>query len=552
MINALLALTIAIASFFRLYKLTSLPISLFGDEIDVGYHAWSLITTGRDYMGNLLPTYIHSLSEWRAPLLMYITAPFVGILGPTNLAVRLPVALLGIASVYLLFLLVKKMFNSSSIALVSALALALTPWHIHYSRASFEVVPLLFLLLLGTLLFLKEKYFGSLIPFILTFYTYSTANVFTPLYILGLLIITKPSLKLKQNWTRLIIPVIIIFPMVINVLFGQAAGRFGLISIFNDQKSIDQLIIKRTESWIQPSTVETFFHNKYFSYATQFGKNYLTAFSPQFLFLQGDPFYRHSISEQGELLWIFLPFFVYGLFFLLKSIKKDSMKIILLWLLLSPIPSSLTQGGATHATRLFLMIPPLVIISAIGFVDIFSKVRYKKVVLLFSFVFLALAFANYWHEYSAHYRVASARLWQYGYRDIFTQLEAVQPGAKNIYINNTYEPSLLKFAFFTQYPPAKFQDDFRGDQQESFDNGMFRGFRFGDNYFFGQVGNLDDLAKLLQSGDIYLAAQLKEIPGDWDWTVDPPAGYKALGGTKDILGQPLFTIFTTSPSVIKL
>jgi 4-amino-4-deoxy-L-arabinose transferase-like glycosyltransferase len=546
MTNALLALTIAIASFFRLYKLTSLPISLFGDEIDVGYHAWSLITTGRDYMGNLLPTYIHSLSEWRAPLLMYITAPFVGILGPTSLAVRLPVALLGIASVYLLFLLVKKMFNSSSIALVSALALALTPWHIHYSRASFEVVPLVFLLLLGTLLFIKEQYFVSLIPFILTLYTYSTANVFTPLYVLGLLIITKPNLNLKQNWHKLIVPVLITIPVVINVLFGQASGRFGLISIFNDQKSIDQLIIKRTESWIQPSSVETFFHNKYFSYATQFGKNYLTAFSPQFLFLRGDPFYRHSISEQGELLWIFLPFLIYG-FFVLSKNKKATSKILLLWLFLSPLPSSLTQGGGTHATRLFLMIPPLIIISAVGFKEFFSKVHYKKVVLLFSFVLFALAFANYWHEYSAHYRVASARLWQYGYQDIFTQLVAAQPGAKNIYINNTFEPSLLKFAFFTRYSPAKFQKDFRGDQQESFDNGLFKGFRFGENYYFGQVGNLDDLGKLLQPGDIYLAAQMKEIPGDWDWTIDPPAGYKALGGTKDVLGQPLFSIITTSP-----
>ena len=60
MIEALLALVIMVGSLFRLIDLANLPISLFGDEIDVGYHAWSLITTGRDYMGNLLPTYIQS------------------------------------------------------------------------------------------------------------------------------------------------------------------------------------------------------------------------------------------------------------------------------------------------------------------------------------------------------------------------------------------------------------------------------------------------------------------------------------------------------------
>jgi len=185
----LLALVIGIGAFFRFFNLTHLPIALFGDEIDVGYQAWSLITTGRDYMGHLLPTYFQSLSEWRAPLLMYITAPFVGIFGPTDLAVRLPVALLGSASIYLIYLLGVVIFKNKRTALLSAFLLALTPWHIHYSRAAFEVVPLVFLILLGTYLFFKEKYFVSLIPFILTFYTYSTAMVFTPLFVISLLFI---------------------------------------------------------------------------------------------------------------------------------------------------------------------------------------------------------------------------------------------------------------------------------------------------------------------------------------------------------------------------
>ena len=542
MINIILVGILSIAAFFRLINLSSLPISLFGDEIDVGYQAWSLITTGRDYMGQLLPTYIHSLSEWRAPLLMYLTAPFVGILGPTTFAVRLPVALLGVASVYLLYLLVKHLSKNTTLALISALVLALTPWHIHYSRASFEVVPLIFLLLYGTYLFVKEKYFVSLIPFVFTFYTYSTANIFTPLFVLGLLIIYRPKLNLKKNWTRLILPAILVLPMVYNVLFGQAAGRFGLVSVFNDQKIIDQLIIKRTDPWIKTSFVETIFHNKYFAYATAIGSNYMTSLSPQFLFLKGDPFFRHSISEQGELLWIFLPFFFYGLFTLLKNISEKQNKLILLWLFLSPLPSSLTQGGGDHATRLFLMVPPLVLVTTMGFWEFISKIKFNKLFILIIGLLFILSFANYFHQYSVHYKFDSARFWQYGYESIFTQLKSAQVGAKNIYINNTYEPSLLKFAFYTKLSPAEFQKDFLGDQPESYDIGIFRGFRFGDNYFFGQVGNLDDLDKLLQPGDIYLAAQLKEIPGDWDWSTTAPFGLKTIGFTRDLLNQPLFTI----------
>lgn len=546
MIDIILLAIISIAAFIRLFNLSSLPISLFGDEVDVGYHAWSLITTGRDYMGQFLPTYIHSLSEWRAPLLMYITAPFVGILGPTTLAVRLPVALLGIASVYLLFLLVKLLFKNTTIALVASLVLTLTPWHIHYSRAAFEVVPLIFLLLWGTYLFVKEKYFTSLIPFILTFYTYSTANIFTPLFVIGLLIIYRPKLHLKQNWFRLTISVILILPMAYNVFFGQATSRFKGISIFNDQKIIDQLIIRRTDPWIKTSLIETAFHNKYFAYTTAIGSNYLSAFSPQFLFLKGDPYFRHSISEQGELLWISLPFLIFGIYSISKNISEKQNKLLLLWLFLAPIPSSLTQGGGEHASRLFLMIPPLVIITAIGFLQMINSIRFKRLVVLASSTLLLVSFANYAHQYSAHYRYDSAQFWDYGFESIFRGLKPLMKDAKNIYINNSYKPSLLKFAFYTEYPPSQFQKDFRGDQQESYKVKYFTGFRFGENYYFGQAGNLDDLNKLLQRGDIYLAVQLREIPGDWDWSKDPPADFKTLGVSRDIYDKPLFYLITKS------
>src|SRR3989344_1966867 len=133
MINLPLIIVLLLGGFLRLYHLSSLPISLFGDEIDVGYHAWSLFTTGRDYLGNFLPTYIHSLSEWRAPLMMYLAAPIVGLLSPSAFSVRLPAALMGILNLYLIYLLGKKLFGNK-IGLISAVILALTPWHIHYSR----------------------------------------------------------------------------------------------------------------------------------------------------------------------------------------------------------------------------------------------------------------------------------------------------------------------------------------------------------------------------------------------------------------------------------
>src|SRR3972149_12034802 len=91
----LLSLVIFLGSFLRFGFLDKVPPELFGDEVDVGYQAASLLHTGRDLYGQVMPTYIHSLSEWRAPLLMYATVPTVAALGLNEWGVRAPQALFG-------------------------------------------------------------------------------------------------------------------------------------------------------------------------------------------------------------------------------------------------------------------------------------------------------------------------------------------------------------------------------------------------------------------------------------------------------------------------
>jgi len=538
-------LILALAAFLRLCKLDSLPISLFGDEIDVGYHAWSLVTTGRDYMGNLLPTYIQSLAEWRAPLLMYITTPFVGIFGPTAFAVRLPIALLGVLNIYLVYLLVKKLFNNKSLGLISALILSLTPWHIHYSRAAFESTLLLTLLLSGTLLYVYKRYSLSILSFILTFYTYSTANLFTPLLALSLFFIYKSKDTTVQLFKKSYL-LILLLPITYHLTLGQAAGRFSLVSVFSDNEIIYDIVNQRTSPWVdQNAWQETIFHNKAISYAGKIGSNYLSAFSPQFLFISGDPNFRHSVGRFGELLWATAPFLIFGFVSLIKKINNKENKLILAWLLLAPIPSAFTSDGAMHATRLILMLPPLIIISALGFNTFLKVLKNKKIFLYLFLIALAVNITAYVHRYSAHYKYDSARHWHHGYQEIGNKITSHLDSANRVFINNTYEPSLLKIAFFSKYPPKKFQQDFITDIPEENIIKGFDGFRLGDKYYFGNARNLDDLFKLLEPGDIYLAVQGQEVPGDWNWAKEPPENLKTLEHVNDVFGNPLFYLVTS-------
>jgi hypothetical protein len=64
LIVSLLLITL-LGLLLRLYNLEKVPPSLFGDEVDVGYQAYSILKTGRDYMGQSWPISFHSLAEWR-------------------------------------------------------------------------------------------------------------------------------------------------------------------------------------------------------------------------------------------------------------------------------------------------------------------------------------------------------------------------------------------------------------------------------------------------------------------------------------------------------
>ena len=237
-----LILILLLASVLRLWKLSSVPVSLFGDEVDLGYQAYSVLKTGKDYYGNFMPIHFHSLAEWRTPLYLYSAVPTVAIFGVSPLGVRLPAAIFGILTVWLIYLLFKEITKNESLGLISAFLLAISPWHIQYSRAGFEVTQLILFLLLGLFFFYKSLTRGkflwlSVLFFTLTPWVYSTAKVFTPLIMLFLLIMYwRNILSLsKKNLVSTIVTLLIVgIPIIWSTLFGGGSQRFDYIGIFTD------------------------------------------------------------------------------------------------------------------------------------------------------------------------------------------------------------------------------------------------------------------------------------------------------------------------------
>ena len=152
--KVILVFVFAVALVLRLWRLNEVPVSVFGDEIDVGLQASSIFTTGKDYFANPFPVIFHSFSEYRLPMQLYVDAPFVGILGLNEWGVRMPNVLFGMITLVSFYYLIRELFGKK-LALISVVFLTVSPWHLMYSRQANDSGMLSPFLILGTLFFIK-------------------------------------------------------------------------------------------------------------------------------------------------------------------------------------------------------------------------------------------------------------------------------------------------------------------------------------------------------------------------------------------------------------
>jgi len=195
----LLFLIVLLASFLRLWDLNNSPAGLNADEAAIGYNAYSLIQTGRDEHGQAWPIHFKSFGDYKPGFYFYLVLPLVKFLGLNIWTVRLPSALLGILAVWLVYLLVKELFKSENLGLLSAFFLAISPWHLHYSRGGWESNAANTFILLGILIFIKAlkrpKLFTlSVLSFVVSLYTYHSARLVAPLLFIGLVIMARKYL----------------------------------------------------------------------------------------------------------------------------------------------------------------------------------------------------------------------------------------------------------------------------------------------------------------------------------------------------------------------
>lgn len=483
----ILILIVILAVFLRLWQIGVVPPSPDWDEAALGYNAYSIMLTGKDEYGKMLPVVLQSFDDYKPALYAYLIIPFIKIFDLSIISVRLPSILFGIISVFTVFFLVKlvlgvkevrmssRKISSDTIALTSAFLFTISPWHIQFSRVGFEAQVGLSLDLLAITFFflsLRKKWFltWSVVFAVVSIYVYQSEKLYIPLLFAVLLIIYGKNLL---SYPRKILVLsfmtglILILPMVFYVATSpNALLRAKGVSIFAHETKMSQESSRRLDlARSRGDTLGQILDNRRITYARQITAAYLSHFEPNWLFLRGDgP--RHQAPYMG-LLYVFeIPLIligIYGVAFL--NFSRKSKFFIFSYFLIAPIPAAITID-VPHAVRTLHFLPAFQIFAAFGLLMAFAlienKIRVKVVKLLIyaAFgIFVLLNFSYYLNQYFSQQNYFVSQDWQYGWKEAVDYAWVKHDKFNQVIVSNVppLDQSYIFFLYYLKYDPFKYQ-----------------------------------------------------------------------------------------------
>lgn len=469
--NAILLLIIFFSLVLRFWNLGGYPNSLYTDEINQGYNAYSILTTGKDEHGILLPISLRSFGDWKPPLSTYLMIPFIYILGLNELSVRLPSSILGVGTILLTFYLIRELFREKKeaafIALLGSFFLAISPWHILQSRSSMLVMVGLFFLEAGIYLFIraignKKFLYLSFLLLSLSIYAYYGLRVISPLIFFTLLYQWRKHIKLILK--ELVIGSLLGFIILVPIIFiywqqpDVFLGRVKTISIFYDRGvKLRQWELISQDGMTYPPLLSRFFHNNVYRYGRDIMQRYLSHFDAYFLFFTGDKTAPFQIPNMGILYIADAVFILLGIIMLYKN-KYKNKNLIVIWLAVSVIPASLTFITPS-SNRSFTAVVPFIIFVSIGLIHFIKKTCRKPIsIMLISFLY-AISLGYFLYQYFIILPRNHAEWWSYQWSALGKYLSKIDNNFENIVIFNNYNMSYIYFLFFTRYDAAKYQKE---------------------------------------------------------------------------------------------
>lgn len=537
----ILFLIILLALALRLYKIGSFP-PLYSDEAAYGYNSYSILKTARDEYGNFFPLTFKSFGDYKPPLTAWATIPSIFIFGLNDFAIRLPSALAGTATVIIIYFLTAQVFASEIkknsffkyLPFASSFLLAVSPWHLHFSKSSMLVGLEIMFIAGGLLLFLKglekRKYLiFSSIFFSSAIYTYYGARITVFLLVLFLFFVFRKKLLAVKKTVILclFLSFLLLSPLLVSIIKEPKTllGRAKTVSIFFDSR----IKIKLEESHIKdgrdfPPQISRFFHNKLYFYSRDVLRRYSQHFSVDFLGASGDHNQPFDIPNMGIVYLIEIPFFLFGLFLIVRN-PTPAKTALLAYFLISPVAASFSFITPA-ANRSANMVIGWSTISAYGFVHLLAHLKsgrpnYLKLSATVLAMIYFLSYSYYFFQYYLFIPTKIPENWYFGRKELVSEVSRLQKNYQKVVVTEKESPNYIWFLLYNKYDPQKYWQSAKISGPDKL--GWLHVESF-DKYVFTYDFNWEKIEK---SPDVLYAVYGEQLPDKWQGTVNG-SKYKLL------------------------
>ena len=472
-----------IGLFFHFFKINQVPPCLNADELAFSYNSYSLLKTGKDEFGKILPLRLTSFGDYKLPLLSYLNIPLIMIFGLEKAtSLKLVNGFILILYPFILYLFVNQLFSSFQIALLSTFLFSIS-WIVHsFSRQLHEALLTSFLLVIVSYFFLinlkKRKIvfeFLFNLFLLLSLFSYHSSRIFG-LFFLFLEIILLIKKKISFRFLIITLITIVLFSI---TDFIYKPTRVNNLLFFNNQGFVNKIneSIKNGGSRI--------LYNKLSIGIKEVAFEYLKYFSPQFLVVEGDLNLRFGNSGMSPLNLIEYFFFFIGIYYLFHKKEKHRFFLVSL-LLISPLPGALSWAGLSVSRTFFIFIV-LIIIGSYGWVNFWrqnslNNFNFNLIKIVIVAVFIFFSILN-WDYYLNQYPKSwlNQQAWQCGYKELVNYVKINYHRFDKFYITKESGPPYIFFLYYLKYPPEKFQkqaslgkiDQYGFAQVENFDKFVF-------------------------------------------------------------------------------
>lgn len=455
------------------------PPSFNSDEAAFGYNAYSLLKTGRDEYGTLLPLRLKSFGDYKMPLYSYLSVPFIGLMGLSETSSRALNVFLSLLLPLVVFLLTKELFKKDSYGIVTAfftatsLGLHIVARHVHEAYLAALLTTATFYFLIR---FLKQKTVqrGSFlsVSLLLMLFAYHPGRLFA-----GLFLVVAVLYSAQQKKTKTHLPV-----------FALIVGLIALFSIsdiiYNPARLKNLLFFSNPGVQLKAQELKTegglrYIYNPLLVGLRDISFEHLSYFSPQFLLQNGDLNDRFGYKGMGLITPIEYMLFFAGLYFMIK--KKEEWRYMLLFILLfSPLSASLSWSTSSLTRSLFVLIP-ISIVAGYGTVLLFEEIKKQKYyvfICLLSIGLFVYFLTAQWDFYLFHYpkRLITIHAWQSGYREVNEYIKKNYDSTSHFYITRDIGMPYIFTLFYLNYPPEKYQKQAQLSAPDEYGFGQVEGF----------------------------------------------------------------------------